>query len=98
MPSRVDRPVVMELKNTARTLLLEVAKGYTLQCIPNSQSVTSGDLVADGFLQSGSEIVEQKAEEYQHHLQKHALPNPGGIKRRSLLLRLDQQSHRIRWA
>ena len=43
---------------------------------PGGQICRGRQLIADGPLQAGAEVVEEEAEEYQHHLNDNALPHP----------------------
>lgn len=59
------------------------------------QAVAGRELIADGFLQSCPEVIEQKPEKYQNDLNHDDLPDPGRIEWRPILTTLDQKSYRV---
>lgn len=77
-------------KNAAGADLLEIAERDALERVADGQPVARGQLIADRFLQSRPEVIEQEAKKNKNDLKHDAFPDERRVKCRSGALRVDQ--------
>ena len=80
------------VEDVAGAHLLEVAQRHPLEGVAHGKAVPGHQLIADGFLKTGAEVIEQETEKDQHQHQHKAFPHPAGIKRRAVHGTLQQQA------
>ena len=54
------------VEDVAGAHLLEVAQRHPLEGVAHGKAVPGHQLIADGFLKAGAQVIKQKAQEHQH--------------------------------
>ena len=75
--------------------LLKIAEGHPFERFANGQPIPCDQLVADGFLGPGTQIIEQEAQQHQQGDNGKAHPDPITVKTCSVLLTFDQKADGI---